>query len=381
MATPVLNRVAIDIITMVNDLVEQIKGIAMTAPQQFDKPIDWSKTVSTGSTLLDKAISGLKCRYGGLPGGILVEISGPPGSGKTTIMAEVVGSVQRIGGEVRIKDPEARLDPDYCLQMGVKFDQEYYFRPDTVTDVIESIIGPLVIKGGKTKRDHDQAWCPNPDFINCEGVDSLAALSTRMELDQGDKMGQRRAKELSEGLRIIARHIKNYNILMICTNQLRENVDAGPFAPKMITPGGHAIPFYASIRIQLRIVGKIMRGNHIIGKNIEAFINKNSCDIEWRTAPIRLVFGYGVDDIGANLEWLKSVGAMSEHPTEPSKKALGYVVGNKYFPQNMPSGALDSAIKYVEDNNLEQDIKDWVVDVWDELEKNVRVLRKEKIRR
>ena len=365
---------------MKKPLSEQVVEAAASPPQQFDKPIDWSKTASTGSLLLDKAISGLRCRQGGLPGGILVEISGPPGSGKTTVMAELVGSVQRLGGVARIKDPEARLDPPYCQQMGVKFDPACYSRPDTITDVVESLVGPLETKNNKTRRNIEKAWTPKPDFVNCEGVDSLAALSTRMELEQGDKMGQRRAKELSEGLRIIARHIKNHNILMVCTNQLRENIDGGQFAPKMVTPGGQAITFYSSVRIQLKIVGKLTKGDAVIGKQIEAYVSKNSLDVEWRTAPLRLVFGYGIDDIGANLQWLKEHNQMDDHPTEPGKKALGYVVGDKYFPPNLPGGALDAAIKYVEDNNLEEDIKDWVMDTWDRVESEARPKRKEKAR-
>lgn len=359
---------------------DQITEASAAPPQKYERLRDWSRTARTGSTLLDLAISGLKCRGGGLPGGIIVEISGPPGSGKTTIMAELIGSVQRLGGEARIKDPEQRLDEEYCRLMGVRYDSSIYSMPDTVTDVIEGLVGPLVTKDKKTKRDHDKAWRPDPANLNAEGVDSLAALSTRMEIEQGDKMGQRRAKELSEGMRLIARHIGHHNILLVFTNQLRDNVDAGPFAPKKITPGGNAIPFYASVRIQLVVVGKIKKGDRIVGKDVEAFVSKNSCDIEYRTAPLRLVFGYGIDDVGANLMWLKSNGAMDRHPTEPGKKAIGYVVGDEYFPPNTPGGALEAAIKFVEDNDLEEAVRELVIDLWTRAEAEARPPRKPKAR-
>jgi hypothetical protein len=194
-----------------------------------------------------------------------------------------------------------------------------------------------------------------------------------MEIEQGDKMGQRRAKELSEGMRLIARHIGHHNILTVFTNQLRDNVDGGQFSPKTITPGGHAIPFYASVRIQLRPAGKITKGDVIVGKMIEAFVSKNSIDIEWRAAPIRLVFGYGIDDVGANLIWLKQHGTMDEHPTDPTKKP-GYVIGDKNFV------SLDAAIKYIEDNGFEEDIREWVVDVWGQVEEKSRPKRKDKVR-
>ena len=369
---------------MSKPLTDQIKDAAQSPPQQHHDVTDWTRTASTGSTLLDLAISGLKCRYGGLPGGKLIEISGPPGSAKTTIGAEIIGSVQRLGGEVQIKDPEARLDGDYCRKMGVRFDPKFYSQPDTVTDVIEDLIGPLETTSGKTRRNHDKAWRPNPSFVNTILVDSIASLSTRMEIEQGDKMGQRRAKELSEGGRLIARHIKHFNILMICTNQLRDNVDGGQFAPRKITPGGNAIPYYASVRIQLTITGKISKGTEankeFIGKNIQAFVSKNSCDVEWRSAPIRLMFNYGIDDIGANLEWLKSHGQMEFNPNDPTKKAAGYVIGDRYWPANTPGGALEAAIKFVEDEGYEQEIKDLVVDTWHEIEAK-RPQRKPKERR
>lgn len=372
-------------------VARQVVKNAQAPPQQVEKGLtDWSVTASTGSTLLDKAISGLKCRYGGLPGRMIMEISGPPGSGKTTLMAEIMGSIQRLGGEIRVDDPEARLDEQYCRRMGVHLpmvedksgllvpDPEVYSQPDTVTDVIETIIGPLEDREGKTRRSIYRAWTPDPKSINGYGVDSLASLSTRMEMEQGDKMGQRRAKELSQGMRLISRRVHKYNLLLVFTNQLRDNVDGGQWAPKKITPGGNAIPFYSSVRIMLSSMGKLRKDakSDPYGKLIKAEVTKNSKDIEWRSAPIYLIFGYGIDDIRANLQWLKDNGAFDEPDpkTGVMKKAGSYRVGDKKYI------GLDLAVEAVEAQNLEQEIRDMVVDLWDQLEAEKRPYRKEKAR-
>lgn len=365
-------------------LPEQIKEIAKSPPQQLIEEVDWGrrKTVSTGSTLLDLAISGLKTRYGGLPGGKFIEIFGDSGLGKTTLAGEIAGSGQRGGGEVIFDDPEYRLEPSYCKMMGIRYDSSKFNYPDTITELEESIIGPIVSKrGGGDIRDDSKAWTPDPGFVNVRCVDSLSALCSRMEREQGDKRGQKRAKDFHQMFRLITGHIPRYNILLVATNQIIDVISDGfSYGPKTTTSGGHAPKFYADVRIELRSRGVIKSGEVILGKKVEAFVFKSSIDIEWRTAPIFLIFGYGIDDIRANLVWLKEQGQMDEHPIDPNKKALGYVIGDKYFSPNSPGGALDAAIRYVEENNLEQDIKDWVVDVWNELERNARPARKEKVR-
>lgn len=370
-------------------LPEQIKEVSESPSQIYDDaPVDWGKpTISTGSLLLDLAISGLKTRYGGLPAGKFVEIFGDSGLGKTTIAGEIAGAGQRAGGEVIFDDPEHRLEPDYCRMMGVKYDPSKFNYPESVTDLEESIIGPIVTKSGKEERDLNKAWIPDiildekgkeigrHSNINVRCVDSLSALCSRMEAAQGDKRGQKRAKDFHQMFRLIKGHILRHNILLVATNQIIDKIqEGGPgFGPKTTTSGGHAHKFYASIRIELKPRGAVKFGDVIIGKRVEAFIAKSSIDIEWRTAPIFLTFGYGIDDIRANLVWLKEKGAMNEHPTDPAKKA-GYVIGDKNFI------SLEAAIKHIEDNDLEQDIRDWVVDVWNEIEKNARPPRKEKVR-
>jgi len=352
-------------------LSKQIEEAAQSPPQEYvwEPPVDWGKpTLSTGSTLLNLAISGGKTRYGGLPGGKFVEIFGMTGLGKTTIAGEIAGAGQRAGGEVIFDDAEHRLDPTYCKEMGIKYDPTKFHYPETVTDLEEAILGPIVVSGtGKFKkeqRDFSKGWAPDHTNINVRCVDSLAAFCSRMERDQGDKMGMKRAKDFHQMFRLIKGHILRHNILLVATNQVTQSG----------TTGGNAIIFYASVRIQLSYKDVIKStGGIVIGKRVEAFVLKSSVDIEWRTAPIFLVHGYGIDDIRGNLVFLKETGAMEEHPTDPKKQA-GYVVGNKNFV------GVDKAIAYVEENDLEENLREMVVDHWNELELKARPPRKEKVR-
>ena len=341
---------------------------AMTQPAQVEPVVSWRDTVSTGSLLLDLAISGGRTRYGGLPGGILVEVFGMPSMGKTTILAETIGNAQRLGGEVRIKDPEARLDAAYCKLMGVRFDPSWYSCPDTVTDVVEGVIGPLAASGQGTKRDTSLAWCPDPSHINVEAVDSLAALSTRLEMESGDKMGQRRAKEFSEGLRLVCRHIQKHNILFLCSNQVRENVEG--FGESYKSPGGMAIPFYSSCRVRLREVGKLryevavgkIKERRPYGVEVEAYVYKSSLDAPHRTALLRIIYGYGIDDIGANLQWLKDRGAWVGNGEISAVPDTSYAVGGKRFR------SLERAVKAAEEGGLEVEIREQVVALWQKIE-------------
>ncbi len=366
---------------MIKSLPEQIKESSQTPPQQYESPTDLTHLVSTGSLLLDLAISGGVSRYGGLPGRTIVQVYGPNSTGKTTLMAETLGYIQRAGGQYRVRDPEARLNKNYCETFGVKLNQEEIERTGTITDMFEGLIGPLETKAGKTARSTDKAWKPNPSKINIYAVDSLAGLASRMEMEQGDKMGQKRAKDFSEGFRMISDHIYTHNILMFCTDQVRDNV--GGYGETQKPGGGRAVGFYTSLRIRLKKIRDLVKEiklpgmekgeKSVYGIEVEAFVRKSSLDRPFRTAPIRIIFNYGLDDIGANIEWLKAHGAMATHPTDPDKKPA-YVLGDKNFV------SLDAAIKYVEENDLEEAVRETVVDLWNEIEDQVRPQRKEKVR-
>lgn len=303
--------------------------------------------ISTGSTLLDLCISGGRIRGGGLPGGILVEIFGPNGSGKTVLASQIAGNIQLKGGDVKFHDPEARLNPTFAKMFGLELQQGNYHQPDTVPEIFETV----------------KDWKPKGKGI-IHGViaDSLAALSTSMEMEkkEGDKMGGRRAKEFSEGLRKTCRILKQNNYLMVCTNQIRQNFDAGPFGQKYTTPGGEAVGFYSSCRLRTSIISKVKKVvnfhgekvQRIIGVDINVEIYKNSIWKPYHVAPVTIIFDYGIDDIRQNLKFLK----------EYSNKSV-YFIGNDLLDKS-----IEKSIKMIEDAEREEELRQEVILLWNKIE-------------
>jgi RecA/RadA recombinase len=342
-----------------DSLAEQIQDRVDDPPENdiFDKlpPPDFDHTVSTGSLVLDLNISGKVLPYGGIPSGVVVEVYGPSGSGKTSVLSEICGSAESRGGSNEIKDPEARLSVEYSRIYGVELNPMNYSRPDTVTDVFDEIFN-------KPKSEDKK--------LHVIGVDSLAALSTKLEMEKGDKMGQKRAKEFSEGLRKTARKIANNGWILVATNQVRQG-DGG----YEVTPGGKAFLFYSSLRMRVSKIsgedGEITRKRDINGKKRDkiigiksnVFISKSSLDEPYRKCEIFIVFGYGIHDIMTNLQFLKDMRNLSMYPA----------VDKDY--QNM-----EQAVFHIEKYNLEQALRDMVVETWRDVERKFYIERKPKIR-
>lgn len=314
--------------------------------------------LSTGCTLLDQAISGGVHLEGGIPAGIMIEIFGPESTGKTALMSEIIASCQARGGEAEIKDPEARYNKAYAEIYGVSVDEDHYDRPDTVKEVLDDIF----------------AWEPSEeskDKINVFACDSIAALSTDMEMDDEDKMGGRRAKEFSAGLRKAARIIGKDNRIVIFTNQIRETMAS--FGSKTTTPGGRAIRFYTSVRIKLSVQGKVQKKVTVEGKEhtgiigilSKAEIVKNSVDKPFRTADIYIMFGYGIDDIRGNLQYKKDM-----------TKGSSYIC-----PDGKSFRGMEQAIQYIEANNMQESLKKEVIEIWQAIEERMKEERKPKVRR
>lgn len=324
-------------------------------PSEYDGT---SRTISTGSTLLDLAISGGRFREGGIPTGILVEIFGPSGAGKTVLLCQIAGNVQKLGGEIMFHDPEARLNKQFAAMFNLDPSRIEYTIPNTVPEVFKSV------------RD----WIPEDATGKIYGVcaDSLAALSTDMELEkeEGDKMGMRRAKEFSEELRKTCRIITQRDVLVVCSNQIRQNLDAGPYGQKYKTPGGEAIGFYSSLRLQCRSPEKIkvkrsIRGKEherIIGVKTDVFVFKSSVWKPFRSAEVYIIYDYGIDDIRANLRYLKEVTGSSVYKVGDTK--LGKVLAD--------------AIRAVEEDGLERALKEEVIELWNEVEAKFEEPRKPK---
>lgn len=315
--------------------------------------------VSTGSTLLDLAITGGRKRGGGCPTGVFMEVSGPESSGKSVLLSEMAGDVQRKGGTSNFKDPEGTLNAQFASIFDMTLDEEQYTKPDTVSQVFQEV----------------NKWePPTPDApVNGIFVDSLAALSTNLEMDNddGDKMGQRRAKEFSEGFRKTCRLLVKKNWIMVGSNQIRDKIGV-TFGKKTDTPGGRAIKFYASVRLEFTNVKKVYKEikvkgqivKEVVGTEVTVSVIKNKCWKPFRSATIFIIFDYGIDDIRANLMYLKKY-------TGAKTYNLGDTVLNN---------SLEKAIAIVEEEGLEKEVKEAVIDLWQEIEDKFKSERKKKRR-
>lgn len=332
------------------------------------KAIEWANIpiVSTGSTLLDLAISGGRIYQGGMPCCIMAEIHGPSGSGKTAILSEIAANAQSQGGDIMYQDPEARMDKEYARIYNMVLDKNNYHRPDTVEKVFDQV------KKWKTEK--------KPKVLL---TDSLAALSTDLELGpKGDKMGRRRAKMFSEGFRVHARTISE--MLWVCSNQEREG-DNG-----VVTPGGKAIAYYRSLGIRCRQVKRIELEKEFISKAMmverkekknkageekeevkikqsigilsECYIGKSTVDDPYRTAPVYILFGYGIDNVRANLQFLKDMQGLTTYPCPNGKRYMG----------------MDQAILATEERGLEEELKKQTIEMWNEGQELFRYNRKRK---
>lgn len=313
--------------------------------------------VSTGSTLLDLCISGGRVDEGGIPGGIILEVFGPPSIGKTAVLSEICASAQKRGGKVRFLDPEARLDEEYSRIYEIELDKTDYHRPDTVKQVFDSIF-------------HWDVGASPEKCCHVVATDSLAALSSDTEMsEKGDAMaGRRIAKDFSEGLRKTCRVIKSNNWLIACTNQTR----MGDMTET--TPGGRGIPYYASLRLKMypakeRFIDKTVKFHDkehkkIIGVRSVCEVVKSSVDDPFRKCEIFILFGYGIDDIRGNLQWLKNT-----------------LNSTTYLAVDREYQSFRDAVSHVEKNNLQEDLKNRVIKEWRELNDCFKEERPRKTRR
>jgi RecA/RadA recombinase len=341
------------------------ESLSSQMKKKVEKPVEkeevftgnFKTVISTGSTLGDLAISGKRIRGGGLPGGIFVEAFGPSQSGKTAFLSSIAGKIEEKKGENQFNDPEARLDEEFTRIFGMHIPKKNYHQPDTVTQLFENI------------RNWDVT---DLNVVNGIFGDSLTALSTQMEMenDDGDKMGGRRAKEFSEGLRKTCRILKQNNYLFVASNQIRMNMDANKYSPKFRTSGGEAIKFYASVRLKFNNPKKITETHSFNKKDIEKVIGIETeieviktVDDPFRTFPLIIIYGYGIDDIRANLQYLKKYRATTV-----------YCLGEHKLSNDM-----DEAIRIVEDSNAENDLREEVINLWGEIEEKFVQERKPKI--
>jgi len=218
-------------------LAKQVKS-TMTRPapsrKKYDGDVD--NMITTGSTLLDLALTGSRVRGGGMPCGIAVEIFGDSSAGKTVLMCEIAGAIQRKGGDVIFNDPEARLDKEFAKLFDMQITDKTIKQPDTIAEVFDCF----------------QTWKPEGKAPHAIIADSITALCTEEEMkDTKGYDGAKRANDFSQGFRRCTRLIKKENYLMVFSNQIRDVMNAGAFGKKTKATGGHAPKFYSSLRLEI----------------------------------------------------------------------------------------------------------------------------------